>query len=393
MQPHSAVSSVSRWYALRTDRPLHHQLAACQALRLRSGCEACATACPVGAIQFAPQLNLHDDCLGCGQCVPACPMGALGTSGLPAQLPEADEVLRVDCRRVPPEQRATVSVTCLGALDVADLLNWQQQFPVGVELLDRGWCHDCPVGGGDVHPAESVITQTRNLLDHYQIPAEQQPRLRLVVLPAAQAQPLSQTPLSERGLSRRAFFRRVVVSAPDLLRDPHTPKPALALGTAVTAQPSLARQRLLVSIGKLARSRQAGLPAPLFPSLRVSDACRNHQGCIRVCPTGALQPYENADASGNRFLTTACISCGLCLQHCPEQALQWQTPASESPQPLTFPAWEGVTLTRHTARQCQHCGSGYSLAAGETDPGVCDPCNKSRELARGAFQQLFGARA
>ncbi len=380
-----------QWYAPRTDRPLRHHLAACQALRLRSGCAVCAEACPLAALQFKPALQIEDACVSCGRCVPVCPMGALGMRDLP---PSADATLapqsaaaQVDCQRVPAKQRAALSVPCLGALSVADLLNWQRQYPQGVQLLDRGWCADCPVGG-EVHPAQSALTQAQHWLTFYAIPVAQQVRLELRALPAQHAVPFDVTPPPQHALSRRAFFRQLAATTPDLLREPQSAAPIMPLGTAPDSHPSLARQRLLVALSKLTEQPRQGLPAAVFPQLSVNADCCDHQVCVRMCPTAALQSYSEQGVGGHQFFTFNCIECGLCSQYCPQQALYVQPRSAEA---WTAPTRQGEVLTRHSIKQCQQCGASYSVTAGQRDWGCCDPCHKSRELARGAFQQLFGA--
>jgi len=192
-------------------------------------------------------------------------------------------------------------------------------------------------------------------------------------------------PLAAQPLSRRAFFAAV------MRRVARPTAPAAADQTANRAQ---ARRRRLASIDATARSqlmRHAAvlgarygrrLPAELFPALRVSGACCNHQVCASICPTVALRAYTNDDGAvtGIVFDAGACIACGDCARACPERAL------------TLFPQGDGevpggaTELTRWSLRECHDCGDGFA-DFGSSD--VCPTCRKTRELARADLSRLF----
>ena len=47
--------------------------------KLCTGCGACVTICPVGAITLNNdnKAEVSDDCIDCGACLSACPVGAI----------------------------------------------------------------------------------------------------------------------------------------------------------------------------------------------------------------------------------------------------------------------------------------------------------------------------
>jgi Fe-S-cluster-containing hydrogenase component 2 len=153
---------------LRDDRPLWHDEGACLPLRSRHGqCRACATVCPVQALEVGVDaVTLGAACVGCGRCTAVCPTGALGLPELDAlRIPivamaqsasarrrdflqstqtETARHVRFECRMVPaPALEAdSVVLPCLGALTpgriAAHVAAGQQ-----VTVVDRGWCEGC----------------------------------------------------------------------------------------------------------------------------------------------------------------------------------------------------------------------------------------------------------
>lgn len=310
-------------------------------------------------------------------------MGALELPGSrPAIAAQAATAVRVDCLRVPAALRAEACVPCLGALDAASLLELRAQAGERpIELADRGWCRTCPAGGVD-HPARAALESARALLAEMQVPAALWPRLANLPLPESVAAPGVAEQDGEEPLSRRAFFGRVARPIRQLAAEPGTAPPARF--QAAPARPSVARQRLDAALTALAAGQDRPLPASAYPRITASVRCRDHQGCVQVCPTGALRASREADAGGVRFDPAACVACGLCEQHCPEQALKLS--------PGDAAHARETQLTRHARRPCPACGTAYGVPHGEADAGLCDPCRKSRHLAHSMFQQFFGAR-
>jgi ferredoxin len=143
------------------------------------------------------------------------------------------------------------------------------------------------------------------------------------------------------------------------------------------------RERTITHLQRLTAGASA-LPAALYPAIEIADTCHNHGVCAAVCPTGALQRYENDDGSGLEFDAAACIACGDCARACPEKALR-VVPARQAEA-----AQSGVErLTRHNRRECEGCGNEF------TGPGaksLCSACEKTRDLfSTGSYGALFRA--
>ncbi|MDZ7802710.1 4Fe-4S binding protein [Thiohalophilus sp.] len=376
------------WRRLHPRHGLRHAQAVCQALRSRAGeCQACRSACPVEAIQpGSVTLELGDQCLGCGRCVPACPMGALALPVLPEQPVTGRDALEIDCRRVPSQRQGgqTNRIPCLGALAVADLLElFTRADGRPLRLLDRGWCAACPAGGAGAHPAQAALDTARQWLTQMGVPAARQPQLVSAPLNQSRALPATAEVLGEVVLSRRGFFREIARTA----QDKSQPPPRQAPAAQVAAQASLARERQLAAIERVAGITGQVPPATAWPQLAArADRCGNHQGCVRICPTGALRAYRTAHASGVRFNAAACIACDRCVEHCPRQALHW-TAENRAEEPGAI-----HTLTSHSRRECAGCGAEFSPLPDDTSGAYCQPCQRSRRLAADAFTQLFGAR-
>ncbi len=379
----SSDSNPLSWRALRENRGLCHHSAACGALRLRAGgCTVCVDACPVGALRQTPAGMVVDDtCMDCGRCVPACPMGALMLPSCQGEVGDA-AALRVDCRRVPRATRGEVTLSCLGALDVAAVLELHRQAAGRVvELCDRGWCGGCPAGGAE-HPARAVLDATNVWMEALGVPRAQWPRRVQAPLPERLSEPADASLAPEVPLSRRAFFRQLVDASQRAaaVEAPAALEPGAAT---LSAHSSFSRARLVDAVEALARATAVEVPSALYAQIHVSNRCRNHQGCARVCPTGALQGYRGAEASGLRFDPRSCIACGLCERHCPEQALRMTAGGYA----LMTSERETYVLTRHGTGRCSECGAEYAVRADGPDDGRCDPCRKSRGLFARFFEE------
>lgn len=344
-------------------------------------CGRCRKACPNATlIEDAPGLRAGADCLGCGRCAAVCPTGALALNDFTLAAPVEGRRIAVECRRVPAAARepgATV-LPCLGGLTLTELLG-QAAGGTTVELIDRGWCADCPAGGGDRAPSE-VVEAAQTFLDALGLPPSLAPRLTQGPLDRAFALPLLATQ-DAAAVSRRGFFgallRRTVEAAAE------APAPA-AVATRAACRPSpIARDRRRVWARVLdALARRAGRPlsAQFFPALEIGPQCTHHGVCASVCPSGALRGFAAEDGTvGLEFDAEQCLACGLCARRCPSGAVRvspfGNRYAAHRPGPRG--------LTRHLQQTCTRCGKSFIA---ETFHSVCGPCRRQREMAA----QLFG---
>ncbi len=389
----AATAATETFRRLNVQAPVGLRAEACLPLRThRAECDACVTVCPVGVLHRSDAgFSLAEGCLGCGRCAAVCPMGALRVDGFSIGLPAAarGRALAVDCRKVPPEisSERAVRVPCLGGLAVSDLL--ALRLVAGrraVVLHDRGWCAQCPAGGGASHPLETALSTTRAWLAETGVPARLLPRLERRPLPPA-VRP-SGTPAAPHAMSapRRAFLKRLTGEFGTALSEAVAPEAAAA--RAANPRPareparSFERERRIGLLRRLAANYGGRVPAELFPVLEVDASCRNHQLCATLCPTGALRAYSAKETRGIAFDAAACIACCQCLSACPEQAI------SLLPRRGNHPPRQPSRLTHHAGRGCVQCGREFY---DRSDEVLCLGCRRAQDFAQTAFDSLYAS--
>jgi len=384
------AEAAAAWRTLHKSNGLRFEADRCLPMRHRgAGCDDCVQICPAQAITFADTgLDVADVCTGCGRCVAACPMGALaidGFAGVDSAQGVADSLV-VECWRVPVGERVAnaVAVPCLGGIDAAWLIE-RQRTGGGVQLVDRGWCAACPSGGCE-EPARRALDEARDLLETMGVPPSRLPRIHKAALPVTVKPRVEERADHEIKLSRRAFFGQLARRASEAV-SPLLPAQAAAAANLQLARPprrSRARLRLLAACAELSRAQGLPMPHTLFRRAAVSGACCNRGVCAAVCPTGALLT-RTSDGITQELVFSAvdCIACGACVTACPEGAARLDACNDEG--------WRSeAVLWRVAMRECAECGAAF--IARDAQP-LCDPCNKSRHLAREMYQQFFGRSA
>ena len=351
-----------------------------------SKCTACAEACPVDALAAAKgRLSLADDCLRCGRCAAACPTGALRVSGFPrtenveAPLDGDGQPLHVDCWRVPREAspEGTLRVPCAGGLDAGTLAELTVLHGGPLQLLDRGWCRECPAGGC-AHPVAAAVEEARRALAASGAAPERLPRIDEQPLDQRQAVSASIPPrMAEARVSRRELFRHMagqVASASEQWRQGESAEGEGQPAPLVDRIPAPPRQRMV----RASLAFADVLPARLSPRVEVEGGeCCNHRICASLCPTGALGAVDREGQSGLDFDPAACIACGLCQGVCPERALS----VSER---------DGAAgaVTRHAFSRCSECLQPFASGSAGA---LCPTCDKKYGLlAGGGYELLFG---
>jgi ferredoxin len=282
-----------------------------------SSCRRCVECCPHGAISLAGGLAVDPQrCRGCLSCTAVCPVGALEPQddlfAALARLSRASLPV-LGCLRTGETAQATLA--CLGGLSEESLLVLCQT-AAGNVTLDLSRCGECPN-----RPAvEAVRRRAQALTDAGLCDGG---------CPVVMAETPAAIPAHASALDRRSFFRSfgtaLFKSADNLL--------------AKGAQPSSRKagygeKRVPARRQGLNRLR-AGLPRGLDQlvgsrfdvTVAFTAACTCCQGCVAICPTGALQGAAQGDLP--RFVQSSCTGCGLCREFCAEGALRIEAEGGE----------------------------------------------------------------
>ncbi len=349
-----------------------------------SRCTDCADACPVGALSAARgRLELSDACIRCGRCAAACPTGAIRAAGFEPESSWAtrDRAATVECWRVPAAAGEAVRVPCLGGLDSGRILRMHALAGGrGPWLVTRGWCAECPAGGGAEHPATGALERARELLCDAGVAETALPRLVTADDDLAPVVPGIPDPVAEGAVSRRGFFRHMVGHAANTVDGLQASQEAAGEGPPrplVDRIPAPPREREVAALNIITGEN---LPDAARPALGIdAAACCNSRICAALCPTGALMGVQAEAGSGLDFNPESCIRCRLCEGVCPERALRVEDRGGEA-----------QALIRHAERRCEECLHPFPERGGER---LCPSCRKKHGLLEGGGHELlFGGR-
>lgn len=366
---------------LAGDSRLRLNADACVAARsLPGACDRCAASCPEKCLRVGDTGPvLSGTCTACGRCGRACPTGALTIEGFETSvpLPNGNPIWTIECWKVPAAVAGThaLRVPCLAGIGAEQVLEWAGIAQhARLEVVDRDWCGKCSAGAGE-NPASRLTEASADLLAECGLPDELLPRLVRSPLPASLMPAEIPQPLTQARVDRRGFFRRLGAETAAALTPAGSTSRAAMRTVGCADLPK--RARLLQAARSLAAVRGRPAPASLFPSVRVSDRCDHGQGCVTLCPTGALRAYEEKGQMGVEFDADNCVACGLCARTCRQQALLLAPSSDATPQRRQL-------LTRFELRRCDTCTKPF---AGIGEQTLCPECRRNRQMGR----QLFGS--
>lgn len=282
-------------------------------LRVRfsgSSCSRCVNICPHGAIDLSGGLSIDSGrCRGCLLCTAVCPVGALEQcADFSVSLSSLARVSdpTVGCAR--SQAAVNLRVPCLGGLAIEHLLALLQS-PARSITLARDACDNCP---------------NRSMIPHLQARLDMLAHvgLSLVTERIRLAATTSEISCQEESVSRRSFFsslrRGLLKSAQEVI----------APTTAETERHSRygekrvpARQQLLTVIRSAADSTLiTRIDALSAATISFGPTCSCCQGCVAICPTGALVTAEmdRVPAADPQ----QCTVCGLCVEFCIDRGVK-----------------------------------------------------------------------
>jgi ferredoxin len=288
---------------------------ASRCLRMRysdSACHRCVAACPHGSVTVADRLVIDPGlCRGCQLCTTVCPAGALEPmddfTACLAQLAKVPEPV-LGCIRT--KDRSHTSISCLGGLSPEHLMSLIQTMS-GVVTLNLSLCADCGNAA-----SISLLRERLNALTRAGLTVD---GAELVLVAAAEEIHFHDTTVDRRGFFK-LFRRSLVESASAVLavtkEQPETPI-AYSIKRLPIRRNLLNRTRASLSPEMVKKCREQ-----FDVQVTWNDTCTACQGCVAICPTGALQTVS--DAEQPVFDCLSCTGCGLCVEFCLDGAVHLQ---------------------------------------------------------------------
>jgi len=287
---------------------------ASRCLRMRfseSSCRHCVDICPHGAVNLDCGLTINpDQCHGCMLCTSVCPVGALEQNGdfnaCLAKLTKVPEPI-LGCIRT--RECSNGTLPCLGGLSEEHLLALCHTLS-GKLTLNLTACKDCP--------NSSMIPHLRQRLEVLFDIGLQEGSCCIVTVESTQ-----DISYHDESVDRRSFFKSfrnsLFQSAAVILsiNDEPTERRADYAGKRVPI-----RRELLNSIRiKPSRELLGQIQKHFDVCVTFSEACTMCQGCVAICPTGALK--TEAEDGTPFFEQLLCSGCGLCSEFCLDGAVRF----------------------------------------------------------------------
>ena len=274
-----------------------------------SSCRRCAAACPQGAISLEGVLSTDAErCTGCLVCTTVCPSGALEHDGdfstVLAQLSRVPEPV-LGCIRTKESSHAALA--CLGGLSEEHLVTLCCSLP-GKLTLNLTACGDCPNG--------ATMPRLRQRADQLSGAGLMDGSGQIVMVESHH-----DLAFRDETVGRRSFFkslRNSLFQSAALVLSSHNEQSEQH--TAYAGKRLPARRVLLNRTRETASRALADRIGRHFDScVSFKESCSSCQGCVAICPAGALQTeHHDTLPAFDRLL---CTGCGLCREFCMDQAL------------------------------------------------------------------------
>jgi len=282
-----------------------------------SCCRRCADICPHRAISLDGFLAVNPHhCRGCLLCTSLCPTGALEEnadfSSILAQLSRVPAPV-FGCVRT--KEASNSSLPCLGGLSEEHLLTLCHSL-TGTLTINLTGCAECPNC--------AIISHLRQRLESLYGGELLEGGCNIRI-----AESTEDIDYQAEAVDRRGFFgsfRKSLFQSAAVILSANNKQSERRTGYAEKRLP-IRRKLLNDTRKKLSIEQAALLGKRLDTSLSISEACSKCQGCVAICPTGALQ--NGASEAEPTFDPLICTGCGVCREFCMDAAIRILTEKSE----------------------------------------------------------------
>lgn len=291
----------------------------CQRVRFSaSSCQRCLEVCPHGALALANGLAIDaEKCRGCLLCTTVCPVGALEPrsdfSLCLAQLARVPDPV-LGCIRSKDCSNATLS--CLGGLAEEHLLLLYHTL-TGRLTLNLTQCADCS--------NKPMIALLRQRLDAIFAAGLSGSYCCIVIVELSQ-----DIQYRDESVDRRSFLkscRNYLFKSADIILSPTQEQSSRRSEYAEKRLP-IRRELLNRTRNKSSQELEVRIGEHFDASIVFAETCTSCQGCVAICPTGALQ--AGLAETPPTFVQRLCTGCGLCHEFCLDGAVQVTSRNNES---------------------------------------------------------------
>lgn len=289
---------------------------ASRCLRMRfseSGCRRCSDICPHGAVAHDGGLFIdREQCRGCLLCTTVCPVGALEqNSGFSACLASLSKVPEPVLGCVRTKGCSNGAMACLGGLSEEHLLALCHTL-AGSLTLNLSLCCDCS--------NNTMIPHLRRRLELLSTSGLPEGGCRIVIAETAQ-----QVHFRDESVDRRSFFksfRNSLFKSAAVMLSPASEPTERRTEYAAKRLP-VRRELLNRTVARITADAGVLIRGRYDHHIAISDNCTACQGCVAICPTGALLADSPDDRP--RFDAERCTGCALCVEFCLDGAMKLES--------------------------------------------------------------------